>query len=69
MDGGSTGYGDQYPSVIKSDLTKIEDEESPEFVGLINLLDVLDLTDSPTVPKAFLMLMSGDLIFISKFGH
>ena len=60
MDGGSTGYGDQYPSVIKSDLTENEDEENPEFVGLINLLDVLDLTDSPTVPKAFLMLMSGE---------
>ncbi len=34
-----------------------EGDQEPE--DLINLLDVLDCTDSPTVPKIFLMLISG----------
>ena len=46
-----------HSSVISSNLTERED---PESEGFIDLLDVLDNTNSPTVPKAFLMLMSGE---------
>ena len=59
IDEGITGNGIHTISVIDSNLTE-RGEEDPEIEGLINLLDVLDITPSPTVPKAFLMLMSGE---------
>jgi len=60
MDNGTSENGNQHLSVFNSDSTENEEDENPEIEGLVNLLDVLDITNSPTVPKAFLMLMSGD---------
>jgi len=38
-----------------------ENEKDPEILGSIDLLDILDTSDPPSIPKVFLMLGSGEI--------